>query len=113
MMESTRQNKVARLLQKDLSEIFQKAEKEITQGKMVTVTVVRMSPDLSVAKIYLSIFPSDNSLGFKENLQSHVKGIRLELGRRVRNQLRIVPELIFYIDDSLEYASRIDQLLNP
>lgn len=113
MMESTRQNKVARLLQKDLSDIFQKAEKEVTQGKMITVTVVRISPDLSVAKVYLSLFPSDNSAAFKEHLQSHVKSIRLELGRRVRNQLRIVPELIFYIDDSLEYASRIDQLLNP
>ncbi len=111
MMESTRQNKVARLLQKDLSDIFQKADREITQGRMVTVTTVRISPDLSVAKVYLSLFPSGEAPAFKTHLQSHVKSIRLELGRRVRNQLRIVPELVFYIDDSLEYAARIDELL--
>jgi ribosome-binding factor A len=110
-MESTRQNKVARLLQKDLGEIFQKLEKDALQGKMVTITIVRMSPDLSFAKVYLSIFPSDNKTEFIEHLKNYTKMIRNQLGQRVRNQLRIEPELAFFIDDSLDYAERIDQLL--
>ncbi len=110
-METTRQQKVARQIQKDLSDIFQHSTKEITQSKMITVTVVRMSPDLSFAKVYLSIFPSDNPDKFLEVLQPHVKHIRHELGKKVRHQLRIVPELAFFIDDSLDYAEHIDDLL--
>ena len=110
-METTRQQKVAREIQKDLSEIFMQATREITQNKMITVTVVRMSPDLSLAKIYLSIFPSDNAAGFLDNLQRYAKHIRLELGKKVRHQLRIVPEIAFFIDDSLDYAEHIDELL--
>ena len=110
-METTRQQKVARQIQKDLSEIFTLATREITQGRMITVTTVRMSPDLSVAKVYLSVFPSDKADAFLENLQHYVKHIRLELGKKVRHQLRLVPELAFFIDDSLDYAERIDQLL--
>jgi ribosome-binding factor A len=111
-METTRQQKVARQIQKDLSEIFMHATREITQSKMITVTVVRMSPDLSLAKVYLSIFPSDDAGKFLENLQNYVKHIRLELGKKVRHQLRIVPEIAFFIDDSLDYAEHIDKLLN-
>ncbi len=110
-METTRQQKVARQIQKDLSDIFMHATREITQSKMITVTVVRVSPDLSFAKVYLSIFPSDNPDKFLDNLQHHVKHIRLELGKKVRHQLRIVPELAFFIDDSLDYAEHIDDLL--
>jgi ribosome-binding factor A len=110
-METKRQQKVARQIQKDLSEIFTGATREITQNKMITVTVVRMSPDLSLAKVYLSVFPSDNSGKFIENLQHYVKHLRLELGRKVRHQLRIVPEIAFFIDDSLDYAEHIDELL--
>ena len=88
------------------------SSKEITQGKMITVTVVRISPDLSVAKVYLSIFPSEEPDKFLKNIQHHVKHIRNELGKRVRHQLRIVPELAFFIDDSLDYADHIDDLLN-
>ena len=112
-METTRQSKVSRLIQKDLSDIFQKAGREITLGKMVSVTVVRVSPDLSVARIYLSVFPPENSAGFITNLQPFIRSIRMELGKRVRHQLRIVPELAFFIDDSMDYADRIDQLLKP
>jgi ribosome-binding factor A len=111
-METTRQQKVARQIQKDLSEIFMHATREITQGKMITVTVVRMSPDLSLAKVYLSIFPSDDARKLIDNLQHHVKHIRLELGKKVRHQLRIVPEIAFFVDDSLDYAEHIDELLN-
>ena len=110
-METTRQQKVARQIQKDLSDIFTRSTRAITQNKMVTVTKVRMSPDLTLAKVYISVFPSDNADKFLENIQHHVKHIRLELGKMVRHQLRIVPELSFYVDDSLDYAEHIDQLL--
>ena len=110
-METTRQQKVARLIQKDLSDIFMHATSEITQSKMVTITVVRMSPDLSLAKVYLSIFPSGDNAKFLDNLQHYVKHIRLELGKKVRHQLRIVPEIAFFVDDSLDYAEHIDGLL--
>ena len=110
-METTRQQKVARQIQKDLSDILMGASRQITQSKMITVTVVRMSPDLSLAKVYLSVFPSDNANKFLDNLQHYVKHIRLELGKKVRHQLRIVPEIVFFIDDSLDYAEHIDELL--
>jgi len=110
-MDTTRQQKVARQIQRDLSEIFMHSTREITQSKMITVTVVRMSPDLSLAKVYLSIFPSDNAAGFLENLEHYTKHIRLELGKKVRHQLRIVPEIAFFIDDSLDYVEHIDELL--
>ena len=110
-METTRQQKVARQIQKDLSDILTHESREFTKGKMITVTLVRMSPDLSLAKVYLSIFPSDNVTQFLDHLQHHVKHIRLELGRKVRHQLRIVPEIAFFVDDSLDYAEHIDELL--
>ena len=110
-METTRQQKVARQIQKDLSDIFMHATREITQSRLITVTIVRMSPDLSLAKVYLSIFPSDDAGKVLDNLQHHVKHIRLELGKKVRHQLRIVPEIAFFIDDSLDYAEHIDELL--
>ena len=110
-MDTTRQQKVARQIQKDLSDIFMHSTREITQSKMITVTVVRMSPDLNLAKVYLSVFPSDDSNKFIDNLQHHIKYIRLELGKKVRHQLRIVPELAFFIDDSLDYADHINELL--
>jgi ribosome-binding factor A len=110
-MDSTRQNKVARLLQKELGNIFQRLERDALQGRMVTITQVRVSSDLSVAKVYLSIFPSDNKTEFIDHLKHYTKIIRNQLGQRVRNQLRIVPELAFFIDDSLDYVEKIDQLL--
>ena len=110
-MESTRQSKVARQIQKDLSDILQHLESSVLKGRMVTVTIVRMSPDLSLAKIYLSIFPSQGSAECLESLKLHVKHIRNLLGQKVRTQLRIVPELAFFIDDSMDYAAKIDELL--
>ena len=107
-MESRRQNKVARLLQKDLGDILRGFP---THGVMVTVTIVRVSADLGVAKVYLSLFPSDKAEKTHQYLQSKTSEIRGQLGSKVRNQLKKVPELIFYVDDSLDYAERIDQLL--
>ncbi len=111
-MTTTRQHKVARLLQKELGEYLQRNGAEITGGKMVTVTVVRISADLGVAKVYLSIFPAGEP---DETLQSVTgkKGlIRNEVGKKLRNQLRHIPEFVFYLDDSLDYIDRIDNLLN-
>jgi ribosome-binding factor A len=110
-MESTRQIKVGRQVQKDLGEIFQRQSAGMLHGSMVTVTRARMSPDLSLAKVYISIFPADKRDSVLETINLQVKSIRHELGKRVRNQLRIVPELAFFIDDSLDYIENIDRLL--
>jgi ribosome-binding factor A len=110
-MESTRLQKISRQLQKDLGEILSRLDKNILNGKMISVTVVRVSPDLGLAKIYLSIFPSEGAEAFLDELRHHTKHIRNLLGQRVRNQLRIVPELVFFIDDSIDYVNRIDELL--
>ena len=110
-MESTRQSKVAKQIQKDISDIFTKEAADLVRGVMVTVTSVRMSPDLGYAKIYLSIFPFERHPEVMKVLEENNWMIRKALGIRVKNQLRIVPELAFYLDDSLEYISEIDKLL--
>jgi ribosome-binding factor A len=109
--ESTRQKKVARLIQKEIADIFIRKGAEYAPGKMVSITRVRMSPDLSFAKIYVSIFPSGNNDGVMQSISGHSHKIRFDLGHKVRSQLRIVPEIAFYIDDSLDYIDRIDKLL--
>jgi ribosome-binding factor A len=109
-MQETRQNKIARLLQKELSLIFQQ-QTRATHGVMVSVTRTKISPDLSVCTAYLSIFPSERGEEILANINASNKSIRFELGTRVRNQLRIIPELRFFIDDSLDYIDRIDELL--
>ena len=109
-MESTRLHKIERLLQKELGDIFQK-QTQVMHGVLVSVSVVRVSPDLSVAKAYLSIFPSDKSKELIEAIRANTKAIRYDLGQRVRTQLRKIPELSFFIDDSLDYIEHIDKLL--
>ena len=109
-MRETRQNKIARLLQKELSVIFQEQTRSL-HGVMVSVTRVKISPDLSVCTAYLSIFPSEKADELIQNITKNEKQIRYELGTRVRYQLRIIPELRFFIDDSLDYIERIDELL--
>ena len=110
-MEGTRLTKVARQIQKDLGEIFQRQSKSLFQGRMITVTTVRVSPDLSVARVYLSIFPTEKKEEVFELIKQNTKTIRHELAQRIRNQMRIVPELAFFIDDSLDYIENIDRLL--
>ena len=110
-METTRQQKIARLLQKDLSEILRQ-ETAKTHGVIISVTAVRVSPDLSVARAYLSIFPPPQAQGINEKLTRNAKTIRYELAQRVRFQLRKCPELAFYLDDSLDYIENIDNLLS-
>lgn len=109
-METTRQNKIARLLQKELSEMFQQQTRAM-HGVLVSVSVVRISPDMSYARGYLSVFPSERAEEIVKNINDNVKSIRYELGKRVRYQLRIIPELKFFVDDSLDYAAHIDELL--
>ena len=80
-------------------------------GILISVSAVRFSPDMSVARAYLSIFPSEKSEEIVKNINGNMKSIRFELGTRVRHQLRIIPELKFFVDDSLDYLERIDELL--
>ena len=109
-METTRQAKISGLLQKELSEIFRQQTAK-THGVIVSVSAVRTSPDLSVAKAYLSIFPGDKAPEILESIKASAKTVRYELAQKVRFQLRKVPELQFYIDDSLDYIENIDSLL--
>lgn len=109
-MQETRQNRIARLLQKELSLIFQ-SQTRAMRGVMISVTRCKVSPDLSICTAYLSIFPSSKSEEIIANIKANEKTIRYELGTRVRNQLRIIPELRFFVDDSLDYIEHIDELL--
>lgn len=109
-MESTRQSKIARLLQKELSEIFRLQTAKLG-NTLVSVSAVRVSPDLSIAKAYLSIFPSEKKEEMLKSINANAKTIRYELAQKVRYQLRKTPELAFYIDDSLDYIENIDSLL--
>ena len=110
-MASVRQNKASRLIQKELSTIFQKEAKTLFKGAMVSVTVVRISPDLKVAKAYLSFF----GVADKDSMIRHINDIqgdiRRRLGNEMKHQLRYIPELHFFHDDSLDYAEEIDTLL--
>ena len=109
-MDTTRQQKISRLVQKELSEIFRR-ETAKTRGTLVTVSSVRVSPDLSVANVRLSIFPSENAAAIMDNITRNERGIRHQLAQLVRYQLRRCPELKFHIDDSLDYIDHIDELL--
>lgn len=109
-METTRQNRIARLLQKELGDIFLLQTKSMP-GTLISVSAVRISPDLSIARVYLSVFPSERAGELVKNVNGNMKAIRYELGTRVRHQLRIIPELKFFVDDSLDYLEKIDSLL--
>jgi len=110
IMETTRQAKIARLLQKELSEIFRQQTAK-THGVIISVSAVRVTPDLSIARAYLSVFPSTNAQEIMNNINLSAKTIRYELAQKVRFQLRKTPELQFHLDDSLDYIENIDHLL--
>jgi ribosome-binding factor A len=110
-METNRQKKIGRVLQKDLVDVLQNAAREGMKGIIISVTNVRVTSDLSIAKVYLSIFPSDKKEELLEGIQSNTPLIRYELAQRTRNQLRRMPELTFYLDDSLDYIEGIDASL--
>ncbi|MBO7125886.1 MAG: 30S ribosome-binding factor RbfA [Bacteroidales bacterium] len=112
-MSTTRQNKVARLLQKELGDIFQRESMNMFRGALISVTVVRVAPDLSFARVYVSIFaPSKDEKDLYEAVQNKAKTIRQMLAQKVAKQLRIIPELAFFLDDSIEYQENIDRLLH-
>ena len=111
-MESQRQLKVAKLIQKDLSDIFQKEMKEVCGNAFVTITHAKVSPDLSVATIYLSFILTNDPLGLLAQIEDNYKKIRMALANKVRHQMRVVPELRFFIDNSAEEATRIAKLID-
>ncbi len=110
-MEPTRQNKISKQLQKDLSEILNKFTKQLANGKMLTVTKVRVTADLGLAKTYVSVFPSTDAGTVINNLNYNVSHIRHELAQKIRHQVRKIPELKFFLDDSMDYIQNIDNLL--
>ena len=110
-METTRQQKIAKQIQKDVAEIFQKEGAALVRGLLVTVTGVRVSPDFGYAKIYVSVFPFDRSAELMKTLEHQNWFVLRALGQRLRNQLKNVPEIQFFLDDSLEYIEHIEQAL--
>ena len=110
-MTTARQQKVSRLLQKELGEYLQRSGPDITGGKMITVTVVRISPDLGIAKVYLSVFPGEGAEECVKAISEKAGLVRSTLGNRLRNQLRHIPQFSFFLDDSLDYIDRIEDLL--
>ena len=111
MQETNRQRKIASVLQKDLVDVLQKAAQDGMQGVIISVSKVSVTPDLGVAKVYLSVFPSTKRDAIIEGVKSNAPLIRHELAQRTRNQLRRMPELIFFADDSLDYIEEIDKSL--
>lgn len=110
-METTRQQKYARLLQKELGDIFQADIKGLFQGAFITVTQVRITPDLAIARVYLSFLAAKDPKGLLDEIEDQKKAVRNELGKRIGKQVRIIPTLSFYLDDSAEYAANIDKLM--
>lgn len=110
-MDSTRQMKVNELLKRELSGVFQLKGRNLFGPELISITEVRISPDLSLARVYLSIFPTDNKAAIMKAVSEQNAVLRFELGNRVRNQLRKIPELHFYLDDTFDQLDRIDALL--
>ncbi|MBS1547571.1 MAG: 30S ribosome-binding factor RbfA [Bacteroidetes bacterium] len=110
-MDSIRQNKVNSLLQKEMAEVMQGHSRQLLPGGLITVTAVRITPDLGLAKVYLSLFPVKDKQAVLQHVRDMGHRLRGELGNRVGKQLRIVPELNFYVDDSLDRTEEIENLL--
>ncbi len=109
-METKRQNQISRLIQKELSEML-RLQTAQSRGLIVSVSKCYISPDLSICRVYLSVFPSEKAEDVVKNVNDNQRQVRYELGKRMRFQLRIIPELKFFLDDSLDYAEHIDELL--
>lgn len=109
-MESKRQEKISKLVQKDLGTILQRKSVELGNA-MITVTKVHVTSDLSLARVFLSLFATPDKQKTLDTIRKHTKEIRFELGKKVKNQLRKIPELQFFEDDSLDQIDRIDELL--
>jgi ribosome-binding factor A len=111
-MESNRQKKFAGLLQEELASIFQREGAAYLPNTLVTITKVRVSPDLAVAKVYLSFLNTNNTGLSVATVNSHAGEIRYKLGSRIRHQARVVPTLTFFVDDTNEYVERMDQIFD-
>jgi ribosome-binding factor A len=111
-MESTRQTRVSKQIHKDLSEIINSMNNTLAPGKMLTVTKAKITPDLGLVKVNISVFPSTGSEAIVENLNEKKSSVRYELGKKLRHQLKKIPALKFYLDDSLDYIDNIDNILN-
>lgn len=111
-MASTRQLKFARMIQKELGDMFQRDSKHLLNGAFVTVTRCEMSPDLGVAKVHLSFLMAKEKQEVLEKIELNKKTIRQQLGARIRHQVRIVPELVFFLDEGAEYASHMDNIIS-
>lgn len=111
-MESKRQQKFAKLLQKELAEVFQREVTHLFNGAYISLSVVRVSPDLGVAKIYLSMLLAPDPKAVLQSVRENIKAIRQALAQRIKNQVRVIPELIFYLDDSAEYAAKMDKIIS-
>lgn len=112
MEETTRQKKFSRLIQKELSSIFQKEAKEYAEGSLLTVTIVRASVDLSLVKVYLSFFPKEKSQEKLERLQKDKFMIKKLLGEKIRKEVRIIPDIVFFLDDTYDEAEKINNLID-
>ncbi|RNL49592.1 30S ribosome-binding factor RbfA [Pedobacter jejuensis] len=110
IMESKRQQKFAGVIQEELAQIFQREGGAFLPNTLVTITRVRVSPDLSVAKVYLSFFNTNNTSLSINTVNAHTGEIRYKLGSRIRHQARVVPELTFFVDDTNEYVEKMDNL---
>jgi len=111
-METTRQQKIGRLIQKELGEFFQLEGRSLFGNSMITVTKVHITKDLSIARVYLSLFATPNKDTLLKDIQSHTREIRFKLGAKTGKQLRIIPVLEFFLDDSLDYIENIEKLLS-
>lgn len=110
-MESKRQKKIASVLQRDLAEIFRKQAASHFPGTLITVSKVRVSPDLGLVRSYLSVFPIEKSDDVLTFVKENTSKLRAELAKEVRNQLRIIPTLYYHLDDSMEYEANIEKIL--
>ena len=111
IMDNKRQQKFARLIQKDLGEIFQKETRDLFEGAFITVTEVKVSPDLGIARVYLSFMLAKNKTMLMDSIEDQSKTIRQRLANRIRHQVRVIPELHFYLDESADYAARMDEII--
>jgi len=109
---TTRQNKLSRLIQREMADILLQLNKSRYRGKLISVTIVRVTKDMSIARIYLSIYPSEFKNDIINDIRLNGRSIRGKLGRRIGKNVRIIPELEFFIDDSLDYIEHIDELLH-
>lgn len=111
-MESKRQQKFARVIQKDLGELFQRESSNLLPNVFITITKIRVTPDLAMARIYLSFYNTNNPALALSEIRNQTREIRYKLGQRIKDQVRVIPELEFFIDDTSDYVSRMDELFD-